>query len=148
MRCSFRTKHTPLFRKPQKKWVPPLAFLYEISDNLDRTKARRPPENERRAPESPHSRRSKRMATVTILRTPVKHYAHLGDAEGIARLVPGGWVFTPDGPGARRLVAYNDVELFLHGLVSEVEAMEAEEARYGGVVAMVCNPEWRLSRER
>jgi len=62
------------------------------------------------------------MATVHTLRTPVKHYAHLGDVEGIARLVPGGWVFTPDGPGVRRLVAYNDVELFLHGRVEDAPA--------------------------
>lgn len=64
------------------------------------------------------------MAKVHMLRTPVKHYAHLGDAEGIARLVPGGWVFTPDGPGARRLVAYNDVELVLHGRVEDAPVDE------------------------
>ena len=63
-------------------------------------------------------------ATVHTLRTPVKHYAHLGAVEGIARLVPGGWVFTPDGPGARRLVAYTEVALVLHGRVEDAPVDE------------------------
>jgi hypothetical protein len=65
------------------------------------------------------------MATVTDIRTarkPIQHYAHLGDVEGIARLVPGGYVFTADATGARRLVAYTDVELVLHGLVDDEPA--------------------------
>src|SRR5215831_17982617 len=91
-------------------------YGYEIL-SLDTTKARRPPENERRAPESPHSRRSKRMATVHPLRTPVKHYAHLGDVEGMATLVNGtGYLFRATGERTQRLVTYSDPELVLHGL--------------------------------
>ena len=64
------------------------------------------------------------MAMVHSLRTPVKHYAHYGDAEGIARLVPSGYVFTADATGERRLVAYTDVDLILHG---RVEATPVDE---------------------
>jgi len=65
------------------------------------------------------------MATVHTLRTPVKHYAHYGDVEGIATLVAGGYSFRADATGERRLVAYNDVDLVLHGRVEEtpVDAM-------------------------
>lgn len=59
------------------------------------------------------------MATIHRLPTPVKHYAHLGDVEGIARLVRGGYTFTADATGERRLVAYNDPQLVLHGYVEE-----------------------------
>ena len=62
------------------------------------------------------------MATVHILRTPVKHYAHLGDVEGIATLVAGGYSFRADATGERRLVAYTDPELVLHGRVEDAPA--------------------------
>jgi len=62
------------------------------------------------------------MATVHPLRTPVKHYAHLSDVEGIATLVQGGYAFRADATGERRLVAYNDVELVLHGRVEDAPA--------------------------
>ena len=58
----------------------------------------------------------------TPCKTPTRHYAHLGDVEGIARLVPGGYVFTADATGERRLVGYTHPELILHGLVDETPA--------------------------
>jgi hypothetical protein len=65
------------------------------------------------------------MATVHEIasaRKPLRHYAHLGDLEGIARLVPGGYLFTADATGERRLVAYTSPELVLHGYVEDLDA--------------------------
>jgi len=60
------------------------------------------------------------MATVHTLRTPVKHYAHLGDVEGMATLVNGtGYLFRATGERTQRLVTYSDPELVLHGRVEE-----------------------------
>jgi len=60
------------------------------------------------------------MATVHTLRTPVKHYAHLGDAEGIATLVNGtGYLFRRTGERKAVLVQYADPLLILHGYVEE-----------------------------
>lgn len=63
------------------------------------------------------------MATVAQSPAPrnttIRHYAHLGDLEGIARLVPGGYCFTADATSTRRLVAYTCPELVLHGLVED-----------------------------
>ncbi len=92
------------------------------------------------------------MATVTHLsdhrNAVVRHYAHMGEVEGIATLVPGGYSFRSDATGERKLVSYKDPNLILFGLVSDVEAQRAEDENHGGIVAMICNPEWRLSRER
>jgi len=63
------------------------------------------------------------MATVheitTARKTATRHYAHLGDVEGIATFVQGGYLFTADATGERRLVAYNSPDLLLHGYITD-----------------------------
>jgi len=44
--------------------------------------------------------------------------------EGIATLVGGGYSFRADATGERRLVAYTDVELVLHGRVEDAPVDE------------------------
>jgi hypothetical protein len=54
---------------------------------------------------------------------PTKHYAHLGNIEGIATLVPGGYVFrADDGNGYPQLVSYKSTELVLHGYLEDTPA--------------------------
>lgn len=78
------------------------------------------------------------MATVAHS-TKVVHYAsYLINGEevwGIARLVPGGYVFTPEGSHERRLVSYKYVELLLYGLVPLADQQWVIDQAQGGLVA-------------
>jgi len=64
------------------------------------------------------------MATVHEMsrarKAATRHYAHLGDVEGIATLVNGsGYLFRPTGERKAVLVHYADPRLILHGYVEE-----------------------------
>jgi hypothetical protein len=54
---------------------------------------------------------------LTLRNPPIRHYAHLGEVEGIATLVAGGYSFRADGGMTTELVSYRSPELVLHGLV-------------------------------
>lgn len=79
------------------------------------------------------------MATVTDIRTarktPIRHYAFLGETQGIATLVPGGYSFRPDDGRATRLAAYNDPNLLLLG---RIDLAEAQREADGNLAAKVC----------
>lgn len=64
-------------------------------------------------------------------RGPVKHYAILGDLEGIATLVPSGYSFQAEGETSRRLVSYRDSNLTLLGLVSLADAQHDADQKAG-----------------
>jgi hypothetical protein len=81
------------------------------------------------------------MATVHQFRAPVKHFAHLHGQEGIATLVSGGYLFTPEGCRDTFLVDYRCPDLVLLGRCDLVPAPES-------LVDAVCGPAWRLARER
>jgi hypothetical protein len=97
------------------------------------------------------------MATVHEIparrNTPVTRYALLTvgtmEIEGTAQLVNGtGYLFRKDGERRAILVAWNDPNLLLFGLVEAVAAQRAADDAAGGLAALVCHPEWRLNRER
>jgi hypothetical protein len=94
-------------------------------DHVHKHHGRWPPAKMLQRPGIDHlAREDDTMATVadrtTARNTPVRHYAHLGDTEGIAELVSGtGYLFRPTGARQATLVSYRDPELFLHGLVDD-----------------------------
>jgi hypothetical protein len=59
----------------------------------------------------------------------IVHYAsyrtHGTEVYGLARLVPGGYVFTADGSHEHRLVSYKDMDLMLYGQVEIAHAQWA-----------------------
>ena len=61
------------------------------------------------------------MQTITEVSTvdkgKIRHYAYYNDDYGIARLVGGGYYFTPE-VGESRLVSYKDANLMLLGHVA------------------------------
>lgn len=63
----------------------------------------------------------------------VRHYAYYNDDYGIARLVGGGYYFTPD-VGESRLVSYKDPALMLLGHVSIADQQWAADQTQGGLV--------------
>jgi hypothetical protein len=79
------------------------------------------------------------MAIVTNLsdhrKSPLRHYAFLGETPGIATLVPGGYSFRPDDGRPTRLAAYNDPNLVLLGRIDLVEAQREAD---GDLAAKVC----------
>jgi hypothetical protein len=69
-----------------------------------------------------------------IDKSKVRHYAYYNDDYGIARLVGGGYYFTPE-VGESRLVSYRDPALMLLGHVSTADAQWAADQTHGGLVA-------------
>lgn len=65
--------------------------------------------------------------------TKVAHYAYYKDDYGIARMVSGGYYFTPD-VGESRLVSYKDPNLMLLGHVATADQQWAADQAQGGLV--------------
>lgn len=78
------------------------------------------------------------MQTITEVKAidkgKVRHYAYYGDVYGIARLVGGGYYFTPE-VGESRLVSYKDPNLMLLGHVATADQQWAIDQAAGGLVA-------------
>ena len=66
------------------------------------------------------------------------YYAHLGDTEGTAEQLAGGYLFRADGQRQGRLVAAKDPELVLHGRKDLADAQRVADQARGGHAAIVC----------
>jgi hypothetical protein len=81
------------------------------------------------------------MATVPDLRpagkSPIRHYAFLGETAGIATLVTGGYSFRPDDGQPTRLATYNDPNLVLLGRIDLADAQRDADEAAGGLAAIV-----------
>lgn len=77
------------------------------------------------------------MQTVSRPTTKIQHYASYvidgQEVTGIARLLPGGYYFTP-AVGESRLVSYKDVDLTLYGRCDLADAQYAADTAQGGLV--------------
>ena len=70
--------------------------------------------------------------------TPVQHYAHYHDVEGIATLVQGGYQFQGEGSADTWLVSYKDSDLVLLGRKDLADAQRQADEAAGGLAAIVC----------
>lgn len=77
------------------------------------------------------------MQTITevssVDKGKIRHYAYYNDDYGIARLVGGGYYFTPE-VGQSLLVSYKDPNLMLLGHVSTADQQWAADQAHGGLV--------------
>jgi hypothetical protein len=68
----------------------------------------------------------------------IQHYAYYNDDYGIARLVGGGYYFTPE-VGESRLVSYKDVNLMLLGRIDLADTQHTDDLSAGGYAAIACS---------